>query len=508
MSMGFGDFNSDGYPDLSYIRHPSGANFISKVLLSDNGKAFSRDCSMGNLPIGTYYYPFLTDLNNDGLLDQFFLNTFYTGSSSPLYSASSIFTVGEKNNESDEGYSSVGYSSANSLHAPEYYQNIKFVDINGDGFQDIIKYNSSTISVTFQNGNILNILPPETPSTYAVIWSHAPTGTGIIYLDPIDINGDGKADFLYLYPKGGGTYDLRVNYSTGDNTLFQNVAVILKSFTVPVGTSPTVGFGDFNGDGMPDFWYFDENTTNKVSLCIVPLHAKPDLVEKITSSTGSCTIIAYEPHNSKTDTSTNLPYVPTVVSTITVTDGMDGGTSSTTSYSYKNGRHDFINRQFLGFDTVRNTNPDGSSQEVSYNNIRIDLSGLPITIKKYERDDTNAYAKTGYSWWGSGRPGQITEEYYGISSNTSNKVKKITDLTYYSNHGNLNTSTTYGTVYGTNITNDYADSTYDNYILKNNYYDWFGPKRTYFASQMNGFPKKYPESQQQYEKKDMIITMI
>lgn len=66
------------------------------------------------------------------------------------------------------------------------------------------------------------------------------------------------------------------------------------------------------------------------------------------------------------DEDTLLPFIPQMVQTLTESDGQ--GNDYVTTYSYAGGRYDPLERDYLGFETVVQTNPDDTTLTVTFHN--------------------------------------------------------------------------------------------------------------------------------------------
>ncbi len=85
-----------------------------------------------------------------------------------------------------------------------------------------------------------------------------------------------------------------------------------------------------------------------------------------------------------------------------------------TKYSYKNGRYDRIEREFLGFEKVTRTNPDGTTLEQVFSNANALTKGLLVSERVLGKDD-RVWVETVNSW---SDPLLQTTPAQGCSSNT------------------------------------------------------------------------------------------
>ncbi len=126
-------------------------------------------------------------------------------------------------------------------------------DVNGDGRADLIfpiqegNAQSLTVKVLFSSGSTW------APATQPIGWGHAvhPAIVG-------DINGDRKADLIFVFPTGSG-YEVRTLISKGDGT-WNGQTELINWGSQGILEYPTL-VGDVNGDGKTDlvFPYHNSN---------------------------------------------------------------------------------------------------------------------------------------------------------------------------------------------------------------------------------------------------------
>lgn len=201
---------------------------------------------------------------------------------------------------------------------------LQAIDIDGDGRQDLIRCTASG-GFDFYLSQGLSF----TSATHVSTNGECAIG---------DFNGDGRDD-IAIY----GT-SLRILYSKGAS--FVNVA------------GPTIsgeglsGTADFNGDGRADLLIDAyDNLGRREST-----GDWPNLVSHVTGMLGGTTQLAYTPSSAWNRTpGTLMPFVIPTVTSVTVNDGR--GVTGTTTYAYRGGRSDTVERRFLGFAGLMATLP-------------------------------------------------------------------------------------------------------------------------------------------------------
>lgn len=321
-----GDFNGDGRADL-----------ISRsrdiVYLGNADNTFTRIVT-GVAPLSAD--SILLDVNGDGKTDALT----NTGSSRTLLVST--------------GSAYVAYPISG------LQGNLRAIDINGDGRQDLISC-SSNIQFYLSQGTSFS--SATNVGTYA---DECAVG---------DFNGDGRDDLAIItyadfeccqyceyceydceyceyceYCECSWFNDLRILYSKGNSF----VSVVGPSLWWRQGLG---GTADFNGDGRADLViqeydeYDDVLTYKRESI-----GPWPSLVDQVTGILGGSTQIEYAPSSAWARTpGTRMPFVIPTVTALTVGDGR--GTTATTTYAYRGGRADAVERRFLGFAGVTATLP-------------------------------------------------------------------------------------------------------------------------------------------------------
>ncbi|MGI0115382.1 FG-GAP repeat domain-containing protein [Zooshikella sp. RANM57] len=171
------DINHDGLEDIvgigskgvtSIINH--GANFIGNDPILTKFK--------GNLKTSTDYLE-IADIDNDGNDDIIF---FYKGS---------IYFI-----EGNNGAFSTKWKKLSGTFNTSKYKHIKIIDVNYDGYPDLIGANTNTIDVAINSG--LNGFQP----TQSWLSDEAPLKQASFNIQVADITQDGYADLIAFYKDG------------------------------------------------------------------------------------------------------------------------------------------------------------------------------------------------------------------------------------------------------------------------------------------------------------------
>jgi RHS repeat-associated protein len=330
------DINGDGFPDWLVANRYwyGGSDYNYGTYL--NGKTYWHTTSTNSWNIPNGFFAIVgadqggrfADLNGDGLVD---------------------FVIAK---DSRAAYlnNGNGWTKDDSWNVPEgdFSQGAQLVDINGDGLSDLVIAKDGTKAVYINNGK---------GWTRDDTWN-IPDGTFYESGKPggrllTDINGDGLPDLVVAQD---GTKAAYIN--TGHGWQKNDSWNITDGEFITGGQDQGRRFSDVNGDGMQDL-VIANGSYRKTYLNNSPV---PDILATVSNGIGGATTITYTPstkyYNNGPDSISDLPILLQTVSGVTQSDGQ--GHSYTVTYKYWDGMFDVPNREFLGFDQVRQLDADGN----------------------------------------------------------------------------------------------------------------------------------------------------
>ncbi|RMG41122.1 MAG: hypothetical protein D6719_09140 [Candidatus Dadabacteria bacterium] len=330
MGVRFADLNGDGLPDMirAYLSSGSWDPANTRVWLNrggwwqyvpdgrwqmpvpivqvqnsnPNGK--SRPMTFGN---GV----FLVDLNGDGLTDiiRGYKKTWATAELQAWINTGSSFVSDSRFAPPYPLLTEFGWGA----DTPQVSSGVQFADVNGDGYTDLVRCYDDLIN-----------------SAYDACYTHLGSPTG----------WKSTTDWVSPYP-------LVFRGTMHDTDIVQDLGVRIV---------------DLNGDGFADIVkgnvYADgSGNINKSTLYNLSgtLGTKPNLLISVSEPGGATTTITYEP-----GTPLGAPN-SYIVKSIEKDPGFPSGPTLKTTYTYSNGKMDYLRRQFLGFESTEVVNIDTAS---------------------------------------------------------------------------------------------------------------------------------------------------
>jgi len=379
------DMNGDGLPDR--VVYDKTSPYNTWTVYFNNGSGFDAGVDWPNpsawaLILGNYIrnsdtygtYTDLIDMNGDGLPDRVVYDKVY-----PYDTWSVYFNNGSGFNAGVDwpNPSAWGNVNGNLIRNTNAYGTFTdVIDMNGDGLPDRVVYDKTspynTWTVYFNNGSGFDAgVDWPNPSAWALIQGNyiRNSDTYGTYTDLIDMNGDGLPDRVVydkVYPYD--TWSVYLNNGSG----FDPTPI---SWPIPPAwygnrgnyIRDTDGYGaltdviDMNGDGLPDRVIYNRNCGYPYTNCpwSIYLDKGPvsDLLSKVENEFGGT--IGFTYLSSTAYQNYHLPFKVQTVSSVSVNDG--NGVISTTNYTYWGGYFSAADREFRGFEHVKQTKPDQST---------------------------------------------------------------------------------------------------------------------------------------------------
>ncbi|MBD2867659.1 RHS repeat-associated core domain-containing protein [Paenibacillus arenilitoris] len=241
----FAEVNGDGKEDLIRIYQRDANSDFAQVKLSDGAGYPTEHWNqfVGGNGVKIPHRDFFADVNGDGRSDFIRVWKNAKGTSSIDVNLSDGTGFPTRHFSQEVG----GWSD----HAEDY-----FVDVNGDGKADFVRVwqkdaNSDYVQVNLSNGTGF---PTQNWNQFV-----GGNGTKIPHHDYfVDVNGDGKADFVRVWKNAKGNSSIDVNLSDGKG-------FPTRHFSQEVGAWSDKykdNFADMNGDGKVDFARIWNNGTD------------------------------------------------------------------------------------------------------------------------------------------------------------------------------------------------------------------------------------------------------
>ncbi|MCK5283860.1 MAG: VCBS repeat-containing protein [Nanoarchaeota archaeon] len=282
---------------------------------------------------------------------------------------------------------------------------LRMLDINGDGLADqLVSYwyrpyddadDESTKGAWINNGK--SLLPNsawQIPNHFSEDERWDPECYSKFGVDQgwrfADVNDDGLADIL----RGdSGTREVWLNNAGGwtKDSSWQ----LPDDFINSAGDNLGMRIIDVNGDGLPDI---AKGAGTKKTW--INKMGKANLLKTVTNDLGGKIIIDYKQatlyDNTGSDSLSDLNYNIWTVKSITYDNSVsDNRVISTTSYDYKDGFHDFNDKEFRGFNYVEETKHDGTTinhwfhQDDAKKGIEYATEIFDSEGNKYKRDESS-----------------------------------------------------------------------------------------------------------------------
>ncbi|MCR4308079.1 MAG: hypothetical protein NUV80_05980 [Candidatus Berkelbacteria bacterium] len=287
----------------------------------------------------------------------------------------------------------IDYTGVSSL-SPVNYVKFYYDSIRTDAYPKFTSHFSVTTAkrlITIEvvsNGNMVRAYKleydadPQTPgSQYS-----SSTGRSVIY-SVQQYGNNAIVDATGVVTGGTALPNTTFTWSEGGVGEYTGGSTYNSTLEYHTGTGGGTSFwhtGDFNGDGITDAAYVNNNYWYTY-LRKPPF---PDLLTSVNNGVGGTTTITYKPSSQYNNNV--LPYIVQTVSSISIDDG--NGNTSTTNYTYSGGHHDIADREFRGFEYVKSTDPAGTTSETWFKQDDI-FKGLPYKTE-IKDPSGNLYSRT------------------------------------------------------------------------------------------------------------------
>ena len=346
---------------------------------------------------------------------------------------------------------------------------VRIVDLNGDGLPDIIK--ASNISSEHQYGWLNNgsgwvLSDTWTPSVFFTMETKADNGARLA-----DINGDGLPDLLWDYQNDTGA-NKSAWINNGNGWTFNNSWVAPEPFT-DSGNNIGRRLADIDGNGATDMIVAYGNGSKEHQHTLTRNVSSPYLLKKITHEYGGKTYINYTTSTTYNHTNAsgisqlgfNIWVVQEVLTNNSLTGSFENFANS--SYNYTNGSYDYDDLEFRGFALVKEFLPDNSTVQHFFHQDD-EKKGKEYLTEIYD-SSMNIYSSTAKHYTSAGtRYFNISldsEESYlydGIATNP-----KIMNVSYiYDQYGNI----IFRDIHGDTAVS--GDEKYEHYSYVSNTDDW------------------------------------
>ncbi|WP_037068385.1 toxin TcdB middle/N-terminal domain-containing protein, partial [Allorhizobium undicola] len=378
-----------------------------------------------------------------------------------------------------------------------------FTDLNGDGFDDLVKVNvgyrhdNDSQTDTYDVSVVPYIFNGKTYQQWSGGYTTSFSGSGLSYNNAIslfvsDVDGDQKSEVgLGIATRPDDEIwglrkwrMLRLRYS-GNKSSFANEDMKFNSSFATAG--------DFDGDGLSDLL-----TAPAISCGVKTYNAQdgsystngdcdkafkgqpytvrygrstgdfPNLMTGMTTSEGAKVTVRYTPSTKWQNT--YLPFVTQTVSSISLDDAH--GTVATTDYAYAKGLYLPAKRKFMGFGEVTKTLPLANGQ-TARNTVTTtylqDMAtvGLPSVIRA-NGDDASAWRQTTNTYIANNTniPYTALKQETRVQYSEHNAIQSLVTQYAYDGYGNIAQETFFGRP---NVDGDETTTVYSRAYNPSNY---------------------------------------
>jgi YD repeat-containing protein len=329
----------------------------------------------------------------------------------------------------------------------------KLVDINGDGLTDVLfvwpavgpsKFMPESQGVIYfrvflstgSSFSPLNSTPSIVDFTSATIiggWSFA------------DIDGDGKIN-LVGQSTAVAAHQTNANFIASEFRFGPSGNTIALNPAFAINADRLLGYGDVNGDGLPDFPVSVTGTTIKF-LMSGGTEGLPGSLFSVKNEFGGDTFFKFTP--STRWVNTFMPFASSTLTEIAADDGR--GNIAKQKISYAGGKYDPALRRSFGFRTVTETRPCTDAEMATCPNIettyRQDVASAGAVERRVEKDGAGVVrSDTNETWAVNATAKPYTAQNTATTTTLTENGGSATLKTerFYDGYGNVTLVKDYG----------------------------------------------------------------